>query len=422
MRKLAITVALTLSASSALAGGLILNDHGAKATGRANAVVATVKDGSSIFYNPAGIALADGYNIYLGGTLILPYAGFTEEGTGTATDAERPKTVTPNFYAYGEINDVFKVGFGFFTPFGSSSAWPESSPGRDQSRNSTLRTFFLVPTLGVNMNKWVKGLAVGLGFDLVPADVDLNRDILFGDVVGTARLGGDGLGFGGRIGVQYHPIDQLSIGLTYRSKVKLKFTGQGDFDIEAPYRAALPPDGPIDTEVTLPQTVLGGVAYRPMPNLEIEFNFNWNDWSDYDSIDIELADGSTTSIVNNWDPVLVLKLGAEYTLPAVGAAVRGGYSYDPTPVPAETLGFAPPDADRHVVHLGGSYQLPKGMWVDLGILYGLPVTNKTSDEPLMPQIKGEFDITFFVAALSLGYSWGGKKADDNVGKMQISRK
>lgn len=406
MRISAIALALTTAMGTAHAGGFILNDHGAAATGRANAVTATVEDGSSIFWNPAGIGLAEGVNINIGGSYVRPTVSFKEADTGITTDADRPLSITPNFYAYGKISDVVKVGFGFYTPFGSATEWPATSPGRDQSRETTLRTFFLSPVVGLNLSKWVPGtLAVGGGFDLVPATVKLKRDILFGEDVGEATLGGNGLGFGGRIGVRYDPVQQVSIGLAYRSAVKLDLNGEGDFDADDQYRPTLPPDGDISTEVKMPQSVLGGVAYRPMPDLELELDFNWIDWSSFKTLDINLPDGSVLVDPRDWEAILAIRFGAEYSLAHLGLDVRAGYAYDPTPIPDSTLGFAPPDANRHIVTLGGSYKLPEGFFVDFGIEYGLPVSNTTSDEPFEPQIKGKFDISFLVTALTLGYTF-----------------
>ncbi|MBT8492210.1 MAG: outer membrane protein transport protein [Deltaproteobacteria bacterium] len=423
MRKLVTIVSLVIASASAHAGGLILNDHGASATGRADAVVATVDDGSSIFYNPAGIAHKKGVNVYFGGSLILPFASFTEESTGQVTDAERPTTVTPTFYIHGELANNLFVGIGAYAPFGSSSAWPASSPGREQSRESTLRTVFISPVLGFNLSELVPGtLTVGGGFDLVPADVDLRRDLLFGEDVGTLRLGGDGLGWGSRFGIQYAPTEDLAFGFTYRSTVGIDFGGDGDFDIDPPYRSELPPDGKIEAFIKLPRSILGGVSYRPIPQLEVEFDLNWIDWRDLETLDITLPDGEVTSIDYQWDDVFVLRLGAEYSLPHLGLDLRAGYAYDPTPVPDETLGFAPPDADRHVLSVGAGYQLPQNFFVDVGILYGIPVSNTTSDEPLRPQIKGEFDITFLVTALSIGYRFGGQPQQPAIGTGTVARK
>ena len=76
-------------------------------------------------------------------------------------------------------------------------------------------------------------------------------------LMGEVELGGDAIGFGGRIGAMYRPepLPQLSVGLMWRSKVDLDFEGEGDFDIAQPFRDQLPPDGDISTSITLPQSI-----------------------------------------------------------------------------------------------------------------------------------------------------------------------
>ena len=64
------------------------------------------------------------------------------------------------------------------------------------------------------MQKWVPGLSIGGGLDVVPASVELNRDVFFGDVRGSANLGGKGVGLGGRIGALYRsPNLPVSLGV-----------------------------------------------------------------------------------------------------------------------------------------------------------------------------------------------------------------
>lgn len=397
-----------LAASPALAAGFLLNDHGARATGRADAVTATVDDGSAIFYNPAGIGKAKGLNIYLGTSLIAPNAKY-EATNGEQTKTTSGTSVVPNIYVSGAITDVVHAGVGFFAPFGTRMAWPETSPGRAIIREQTLRTFFIAPVLGLDLDPWVAGLHLGGGVDLVPATAELAQDVVFGDTVGTAKLGGNDFGFGGRVGVSYRPdaLKALSVGVAWRSQVTLHFKGEGDFDIVEPYRAQLPPDGDIGLDINLPQSVLGGVAYRVLPELEIEIDVNWIDWSVYKQLSVDLPGGGQLLAPKNWKDTVVLRLGLEYSLLSLGLDLRAGYAYDPTPIPRSTLDFSLPDINRHVVSAGGSYQLPAGLFVDVGLLYVLPGDRKTADEPYAPPHKGTYSISALVGALSLGIKLGG---------------
>ena len=67
--------------------------------------------------------------------------------------------------------------------------------------------------------------------------------------------------------------------------------------------------------------------------------------------------------------------------------------------------------DRQVVSLGASYQLPANMFVDLGILYVLPGSNETADEPFAPEYKGTYNVSALVMALSFGMTFGADQAD-----------
>lgn len=402
LQLLASVAALAALTATAHAGGFILNDHGAKATGRCDAVTATVTDGSAIFYNPGGVGAADGTHLYLGASYIVPNASFTPEG-GAQVDGTSPNAVTPSAYFHAATNDMVRVGVGFNTPFGSTVEWPDGYVGREQSTKSTLRTFFITPVVGLKLDRWVPGLSFGGGIDLVPATVDLSRDILFGSVEGSARLGGNGFGAGGRLGFQYRPkpAPGLAIGAAWRSKVAIDFDGTADFDIDDPaLRPALPPDGSISATITLPQSVLAGVAYT-VANFEIEFNLQWVDWSELDKIEIDLEDGTTLVDERGYKDAFTPRIGVEYGLKNIGLDVRAGYAYDPTPIPEDRLTVSLPDIDRHVVSGGASYKLPKG-YVDVGALFVLPGSKDTADTPNMPPLKGTFDLSAIVLALSYG--------------------
>ena len=407
----AATVSIVGNLGSAHANGFILNDHGANTTGRVNAVAATIDNGAAIVYNPAGLATRRGVNVYVGASFILPDSSFTYDRTGETTDNEVSLAVTPTVFAHGSVTDFLSVGIGFHTPFGSTIRWPATSPGRDEIREQTLRTFFVTPAAALNLDRWVKGLRIGAGIDLVPSSVELKRDILFGSDVATAQLGGTAFGIGGRAGVMYDPpgLKQLSLGVAYRSQVKLNFTGSGDFDAPMPYRSQLPPDGDIETDVTLPQSVLAGVAFRPIPSFEIELDLQWMGWSSFDELVVELP-GDADPLISDrgYEDTFTFRVGVEYDMRWLNLEARAGYAYDPTPIPRDKLTMNLPDIDRHVVSLGGSYHLPQGRWIDVGVLWVLPGDRSTSDKPNEPLLKGSYDVSALVAAISFGASFGNK--------------
>ncbi len=269
-------------------------------------------------------------------------------------------------------------------------------------QDQALRTYFITPSVGLNLNNYVPGLSIGGGVDLVPATVTLERAVIFGDTRGTAELGGSAFGVGGRVGVQYRPaaLKQLQLGVMYRSQVNLDFEGKGDFDIDPAFRGQLPPDGDITTSIKLPQSISGGIAINATPQLQLEVDAVWMNWKKFDELRIVLPGGVASVAPQNYEDRVTVRVGAEYALPSVGAAVRAGYVYDPTPIPNTTVSAQLPDGDRHVLSAGASYGL--GSYdLNLGLVYVLPASQTTSDADYMPEFKGKYEITAFVASLSV---------------------
>ena len=411
MKTISIALVAGLGATAtAHANGFALNEFDAKAVGRANAEAATDSDASAIFYNVGGLANADGIQVRVSGSIVDPIASFTTNGT--KIDSNTGPQPLPAAFVSARVHEMVTVGIGFTMPFGLALSWPDGAPTNNELHKQALRTFFITPSVGVKLDKYVPGLSVGAGVDLVPATVDLQQDVFFGDSTGTAELGGTGFGIGGRIGAMYRPagMPALSIGAMYRSDVKENFTGKGNFDADPIYRNQLPPDGDISTSLTLPQQIVGGVAYRAMPQLELEANVLWTNWSKFKTLDVvvpaQTGTGTMTiSTDEEYQNTFSGRLGVEYTLPEQGLGLRAGFIYDPTPIKAQYLTVRLPDIDRYIVTAGASKAFGDYS-VHLGLLYVLPQSRATSSDTNMPVNKGTFDVQAFVASVTLAGTFG----------------
>ncbi len=384
------------------ASGFHVDEQDARATGRAGAVTASPMGPEAVYYNPAGLAELSGVQLSLGAALVSPTAEFRPAEGGAATKVDERRFVLPQFFASARLAPWLAAGFGAYSPFGLAIRWPESSPGRAELREAELQTFFLTPAVGVDASALVPGLSFGAGLDLVPAAVRLERDVPFGTDYGSVALGGDALGVGVRGGLGYRsPALPLSIGLTFRSRVPLDFSGEADFDAPARYRAALPVDGSVSTRIVLPLTLGLGVAVRPLPAWELEVDGTLRGWSSYDELDIELPDGSHSRSPRNYHDSFVVRVGSEVAF-APGWAARLGFVWDETPIPSESVDFQLPDANRFDVTAGLGGEVAPGLRVDLAGLYVLPSWRTTAmSDPLEPPVKGRFEIQAWVLNLSL---------------------
>jgi long-chain fatty acid transport protein len=397
-------------ATTASANGFLINEFDARAVGRGNAESATDSDPSSIYYNIGGLSIAEGTHVMIGGALVAPFATFNQ-ANGNKIESNTSPQVVPSFFASTRLSDLISVGLGFYVPFGLTLSWPDNAPTNNELHEQSLRSYFLTPSIGFNLGKYLPGLTVGAGIDIVPATVELKQDIFFGTDRGTADLGATATGIGARVGAMYRPaaLQALSVGVMWRSNVKENFSGTGNFDAPAQYRSQLPPDGDISTSITLPQQITGGVAYKPIPQLEVEANVIWTNWSQFKTLEIKVptTTGGTMSITTDeeYEDKVTVRAGVEYTLPDIGVGLRAGYAYDPTPIKAQYLTVRLPDIDRNDVTVGASKAF--GNYdVHLGFLYVLPTTRKTSDDVNLPVNKGSFDVSAFVAAVTLAGRFG----------------
>jgi long-chain fatty acid transport protein len=404
----AVISAWCMVAGRAQASGFNIDEQDTRAAARAGAVVASPGNASTIYYNPAGIAVLSGVQIQLGASLVAPTAEFEASDTGAKTSASDDFFVLPQAFVSWRASELVSLGIGVGSPYGLALDWPATSPGRTSVRQAELQTLFIMPTFGFNLSKWVPGLALGMGVDVVPAAVRLTRDILFGSDVGSVALSGTAVGVGARAGVLYRPpaLPAWSFGFTYRSPVPLHFRGEGDFDSPPAYRASLPPDGDVATSVTLPQTLQLGVMFAAIPEWEIEVDGSLRGWSSYDQLDIELPNGEVESSNRDWEDAFTVRIGTEYTYEQSWAA-RLGFIWDQTPIPTTTLDFQLPDANRIDVSGGFGFAITDQIWVDLSALYVLPQQRSTSSDPLEPPIKGTYEIDVWVFGLSIGVQLDG---------------
>jgi long-chain fatty acid transport protein len=410
-------------ATNASANAFNINEHDARVTGRAGATAASNTEPSAIVFNPGGIAISEGTQVALGTAFYFAEGTYKNDGTPKQS-TDSGMSVVPSVYVTSRVHDMIAVGAGLHFPFGLAVSWPNGHPQSDVIQDQTLRTYFITAGVGVNLHKQVPGLSVGAGIDLVPATIELENTLSFGsdaNAQGTAHLGGDAFGIGGRIGVMYHSPDVkgLKVGVMYRTPVKLEFEGNGDFDIPDPYRSQLPPDGTINANITLPQSVWGGVAYSPIPQLELEYNAVWINWAqtwDDGNLVIDLPDDGNPATMRpqsiqpqDYKNTFTHRLGAEYKLPAQKLALRAGLMYDPTPIPTTTLTARLPDVNRINVTIGGSYQITPDYGVHLGLLWVTPGERDTSDKMYEPQFKGTYGVQAFVANIGVSGSFGAKK-------------
>jgi long-chain fatty acid transport protein len=452
---LSVLLVLVLTASTSFAAGFRLPQAGAKAMGMGFAFTAQADDPSAIYFNPAGLTQLKGQNIMLGVTYVRENGGEftgTTPLTGGATASETQKSLNffiPNmYYTKTTADGYFAYGVGVFAPFGLGQEYenPNTSIFRNQVTKIDLMTVVVNPTIAFKVNEM---LSLGFGIDFMYGKAKLNGTPVHPSLGDNTSGGNNNLynmdmtadttAWGYNFGVLLKPTSNVKVGFNYRSPFTLEFK-DGDIDISNISQAnrngfagplgfgqnslstnafggAKSYSGTGKTKISLPATAALGVAYT-VGRLTVEADADWTFWSSYQSLKIErptvlatVYTGvatppttqapvlGTTNSNKEWKDVCALRLGAEYRV-TDPLSLRAGFVYDPSPVPANTMGPELPDADRLNYTVGVGYKI--GPWTIDGAFQYIDKFDRTVTNP---QFSGTWTGNAWLAGLDIGYKF-----------------
>jgi len=423
-RALAPLAALGLlvgSTGQAEAGGFEIYNQGARAMGFAGAYVAQAYDPSAIYFNAAGIGMLRGTHLYLSAGFGSMNTDFTGEGpyppVGTLETTDGGLGVLPSIYFTTQVADDWVVGLGFYTQFGTRAVWenPDEFTGRYICTDCRIRSRNLNPTVAYKIED---RLTIGAGLNILFSSFDHQQRLVadpnpFPEPTDVAELtiaSATDTSFGWNAGILASPSENFSIGLHYRSKVSPEYEGEADFNqiltgndiVDTIVAASLPPRQPVLVSHSLPASITGGIAIR-RENWTIEGDLIYTFWSSFDSVLFAYPNGegvTATELVQDYETIWEGRLGIEYLL-SESWAVRGGYAYDHSPQPTDTISPFLHDEDRHVFGLGGTYRY-ENLQLDLFGRY-LLFRDRSTDGLSRYGYEGLYKTTSFQLGAAIGY-------------------
>jgi long-chain fatty acid transport protein len=370
-------VALPLLAVPAAlhASGFAVESQGARAMGFAGAYVAQAADPSAIFYNAAGIGFLKGRHLYLAGAFATHATDFTGSGpypaTGTVEKSDQGLGFLPAFYYSQQLGERAAIGVGFNRPFAIRSKWedPDAFTGRYICTDCRIQSWSLNPTIAY---KLADRFSVGAGVDVRLSTIEYARRMMaepnpFPEPKDVAELtidSGTDIGVGFNVGILAQASEDLSFGLSYRHQVTIEHDAQARFTqiltgnsvVDAAVALALPPPQTSVVTFTYPGSIAAGVALR-RGYWTFEADVQWMLWSSFDKVGLQFTDNPAfdSDLAQDWADTWRGAFGVEYLI-GDDWEVRGGYGYDHSPAPTETISPFIHDADRHTFGAGGSYK------------------------------------------------------------------
>jgi long-chain fatty acid transport protein len=319
------------------------------------------------------------------------------------------------FVNYHAPSSRAAFGLGVYVPYGLTTQWPDTFPGRFLAQKATLATVYVQPNFAWQITpNWSIGGGPIYGHssvELIQA-LDLSQQgiptvgtfaqlgIAPGTEFAQVRLKGSASAWGGQIGIAGHPSPNWSVGARFLSPLEFKYddadatftqvatnlTVGGDLPGPTPatsIKAGTPVDALVgsqfqaggalvaqkaSTKITHPSQIQAGVAYTGYKDWLLEADYAFIGWKRFDALPVNFAGpaaASSRTLVENYNNSSAIRLGAEYTIPTDGWKLRAGFAGVASAAPPETVTPLLPEQDRSYGTFGIGVPLMKALTVDV---------------------------------------------------------
>jgi long-chain fatty acid transport protein len=352
-------LALALFPSTLHAGPCQTFGLGGQAIAMGGAVAASSADYAATFYNPAGLAFAEGPTL----------------GVGFVYGA-------PNMRINGVTQDVdliraFQVGGSL--PLGSSkylgritlaaAAHVPTSTAIMMGASDPIEPDFVFYSIDPQRTAIYMGgsvrilpiLSIGGGVSML-AEAELNLNLNLNSTTFITHHSPSKFNFDPIFGLKVKPTKSLSLAAVYREAKEASLEPKLKIFVED--TQVLPTVTILNLFNYEPREVVVAAMYEFKERLVVELDVTWMDYSSYQvstpryEFEEEVPDWVRTlmSMHNYPDPgfrdIFVPRLGSEFVVNKY-FTLRGGYQYQPSPVPDQRGITNYADADKHVLSVGG---------------------------------------------------------------------
>jgi long-chain fatty acid transport protein len=415
IRGLVTLAALAALVSRAAAGGMVLSVKGVRDVERAGALVAGAEDADSLWLNPAGLAhLVGTRTIFVGMTYVNQDVDYTRIDSGNhemgTISNQYPGIGVPTIAFAMGLDDKLVVGGGITAPYTGLHRYDVAGTQRYASI-SLAESLSVQLTAGAAYRLTPK-LRVGATIQNVISKLD-SRVVLSGCPgqtvcapedpefdADTRVVQTDLFSPTASFGVQYDVHRTVTVGASFLLPGRVSSTGKLTTKLPSSgfYEGASVSGDKAKLEFDVPAVARAGIEVHPNDRLRIETALEVELWSTHDAITItpenvrieNVAGVGTyevgpTVIPRNYKNSYAVSLGGEYAITRA-LSIGAGYAYETAAAPKGYVSVLTVDANKHLVGLGGSYQL--GTWA-LGASAGfvkLADVDLTMDDAKVPQL------------------------------------
>jgi len=400
-------VLLSTAAAAAMAGGYKIPESSVNATALGAAYVANAHGADAAYYNPAAMIYNEDANLL---EIDATYIGLTPidfAGTSGNYSSKRENFLVPTLhFASKKLGDNgARAGLAIVVPAGLSKRW-DAQPAKGSAQEFTLETVEFNPSIAIPLGDT---LSAGAGFRIVYSSGVVKAQI---PGIYSQDMSGDATSYGYNLALNYRPLSDLSLAVTYRSRIDLGIEGDADLS----HTGGIIPGDPLPTfsgnygasvTIPLPAALNLAAAYTFETGTTVEAVFERTFWSDYKTLNFDFSHPYAEGFFGrakdkSWTDSSSYRLGLtqQYDRWTAMAAV----AYDETPVPESTLGYELPDSDAWLVSLGGRYEVDEHWNIGMAALADLKKSRRIDGAINDNGIDGEFsNARAYLVTAGIGY-------------------
>ena len=354
-------------AFSAFGSGFGLYEPSAKYHAMGGAVVGKAIDASANFANPA--TLTDLTNIEITVGFVTEHPRSKVSVNGEEKNMDPGLFWLPHVMIAVPLPYDFAFGLGLSAEYGLGSEYSEHWPMQWSCYETTVQGLVLNPNLAYKItDKW----SVGAGIRLLYFDFEQYRNMY----LGSSQLGyvpyhlkGDNgcEDLGWQIGTKYDILDNLSVGLVYKSAIDVHVDGKtrantsglnaaGKATLGSTVRAM---NDDADADLTLPQSITGGINWDPFETWHLGVSLSWTEWSELDELVFNVQPQKSTTKLD-WQDTWRGSIGSAWDF-AEDWSWMVSYTYDMDCTQSDQESAMLPPASRHIVATGFAWDIGWGV-------------------------------------------------------------
>jgi long-chain fatty acid transport protein len=325
---------------------------------------------------------------------------FTQDTTRRVYEADAPAAVVPHVFLNYRGAGRMAYGLGVYVPYGLTSQWSDSFPGRFAAKKASLQTIYVQPNIAYQLtDNWSVGGGPVYGHssvELVQA-VDLAGvstsatapGPTFGQLgiparteFARAKIKGSSSAWGLALGIHGKLSPTWEMGLRFLSQLSFKYDdADATFEprptglvLAANNPFGVPAGTPVDalvasqftgtgaltaqkasTVIRHPAQIQTGFSYTGFEGTTLSFEYSYVGWKSFNQLPVNFAGGAPSKvIVEEYNNTSGIRIGAERRMTS-GLALRAGFAAATSAAPDQTVTPLLPEMDRGYGMLGAGF-------------------------------------------------------------------